>query len=518
MLIPHPAVKKPSVSSQKFISRSTYLYPVNLLRPTLLLLILVARLCAQPTDRPNVLFIAVDDLRTNLGCYGDTLAVTPQLDALAARGTLFARAFCQIAVCNPSRASMMTGRRPDDIGVVDLATHFRKKVPDAVTLPQLFKLHGYHSEAIGKIYHDPASARDEPSWSVPAQLDDTRAVRGKYATEENLRIYQPDGRMGQEKAAATEEADVADDAYIDGRVAQLAVERLSGLASRRQPFFLAVGFRRPHLPFSAPKQYWDLYDPVKLATVLQPEPPERAPDLALHGSVELRGYTDLPADGALSDAQVARLRHGYYAATSYVDAQIGRVLEALRSQGLEENTIVVVWSDHGFHLGEHGLWAKTTNYEADTRVPLLIAAPGKATAARTEALVELIDVYPTLAQLCGLPVPPEVTGQSLVANLADPALPGCDGALSQFGRPWGAGRASFVHMGYSVRTATHRYVEWRRITTGEVDARELYAYEGDELFERTNLASDPNFGAIMRSLATLLPPSSAAGPASEEFR
>ncbi len=478
---------------------------MNILRSGLLLLVTTAPLCAQPADRPNVLFIAVDDLRTNLGCYGDPLAVTPHLDALAGRGTLFTRAYCQIAVCNPSRASMMTGRRPDDIGVVDLATHFREKVPNAITLPQLFKEHGYRSEAVGKIYHDTPALRDEPSWSVPVQLDDTRAVRGKYVTEENLLIYQPGGRMGQEKAAATEMADVLDDAYIDGRVAQLAVERLGALATGRKPFFLAVGFRRPHLPFSAPRRYWDLYDPETLAEPSSPEPPSGAPALALHASVELRGYTDLPSDGSLSPAQIARLRHGYYAATSYADAQIGRVLEALRVHGLEETTIVVVWSDHGFHLGEHGLWAKTTNYEADTRVPLLIAAPGKATAARTEALVELIDVYPTIAGLCGIPVPSAVEGRSLAPILSNPALPGRVGALSQFGRPWSAGRPEFVHMGYAVRTSTHRYVEWRRTDTGRVDNRELYAYEGDELFEQSNLASDPRHSELIRELAAMLP-------------
>jgi iduronate 2-sulfatase len=468
---------------------------------------------AAPAPRPNVLFIVVDDLRTNLGCYGDPLAVTPHLDRLAARGTTFTRAYAQIAVCNPSRASVMTGRRPDSIRVWDLRTHFRQTVPDVVTLPQHFKHQGYHTGAIGKIYHDPATFRDRPSWSVPEQLDDTAAVRGKYASEENLRIYQPGGKRGQEKAAATEAADVPDNAYIDGRVADLAVERIRNLATQPQPFFLAVGIRRPHLPFSAPKRYWDLYDPAKLKNVPQPQPPRGAPAVALHESVELRGYTDMPAKGPWTPGQITTLRHGYYAATSYADAQIGRVLAALREQGLEKHTVVIVWSDHGFHLGEHGLWAKTTNYEIDTRVPLIVAYPGQPHAgAKTSALVELLDLYPTLVDLCGLPAVAGLEGRSLRPWLENPGRTGPAAAFSQFARPW-IYRENPELMGYAVRTATHRYVEWRRFGTREVAARELYAYRGgsheheraDDLLETENLAESPAEAARVKELAALLP-------------
>lgn len=455
--------------------------------------------------RPNVLFLAVDDLRTNLGCYGDPVAITPHLDALAARGRAFTRAYCQIAVCNPSRASLMTGRRPDTLKVWDLNTHFRKTTPDVITLPQHFKNNGYHTEAIGKIYHDPATFRDAPSWSVPAQLDDTGAVRGKYAAPENLAIYQPNGKRGQEKAAATEAADVPDNAYIDGRVADLAIQRLHALAEQSKPFFLAVGIRRPHLPFSAPKRYWDLYDPAKLRTVPQPQPPRGAPALALHDSTELRGYTGIPEKSPLSPDQITTLRHGYYAATSYADAQIGRVLAALREQNLERNTIVVLWSDHGFHLGEHGLWTKTTNYEADTRVPFIVAYPNNPHAgAKTSALVELIDVYPTLADLCRLPLPPGLEGRSLRPWLESPAHPSSPAAFSQFARPWQY-RDKPEAMGYAVRTPTHRYIEWRRFGTREVIARELYAYRNDELFETENLADSPAEAARLRELSALLP-------------
>lgn len=457
---------------------------------------------AEP--RPNVLFIAVDDLRTDLGCYGDPVAITPNIDALAARGVRFSHAYCQVAVCNPSRASLMTGRRPDSIKVWDLKTHFRTNVSDVVTLPQYFKDRGYHSEAIGKIYHDPPYFRDAPSWSVPAQLDDTEGVRGKYASADNLRIYQPNGKPGQEKAAATEAADVPDNAYIDGRVADLAIAQLRTLAAQSQPFFLAVGFRRPHLPFSAPQRFWDLYKSAKLDTVPHPEPPRGAPAVALHDSPELRGYTDMPELGPISPDKVAMLRHGYYAATSFSDAQVGRLLAALRQQGLENNTIVVVWGDNGYHLGEHGLWSKTTNYEVDTRVPLIIAYPGQQhPGTASSALVELLDIYPTLVDLCALPIPAGLEGRSLRPWLESPGRAGPAAAFSQFARPWPYGKQPDV-MGYAVRTATHRYIEWRRFGTRDVVARELYALGGDEMFETENLADRPAEAARVRELSALL--------------
>lgn len=459
---------------------------------------------AEPA-RLNVLFLVVDDLRTNLGCYGDPVAITPSIDALAARGVRFSHAYAQQAVCNPSRASVLTGRRPDTLRVWDLQTHFRQNLPDVVTLPQHFKYHGYHTEAIGKIFHDPPKFRDAPSWSVPAQLDDTEGVRGKYASAENLQIYQPEGKKGREKAAATDTADVPDNAYIDGRVADLAATRVRTLASQAQPFFLAVGFRRPHLPFSAPSRFWNQYDPEKLKTVPQPEPPRGAPAVALHDSAELRGYTDMPKLGPLTPAQITTLRHGYYAATSFTDSQIGRVLAALRESGAEKNTLIVLWSDHGYHLGEHGLWAKTTNYEVDTRVPLIIARPREShPGASSSALTELLDVYPTLADLCGLPAPAGTEGRTLRPWLDDPAAPSRLAAFSQFPRPWTYGDRPEV-MGYAVRTATHRYVEWRRLGTREIVARELYALAPGQGFETENIAGFAAESRRLRELAALLP-------------
>jgi iduronate 2-sulfatase len=473
-------------------------------------LVAIGLACAAPsfaaaTARPNVLFIAVDDLRVNLGCYGDEFAITPHLDNLAARGTVFARAYAQQAVCNPSRQSLLSGRRPDSIRVWNLHTHFRKTAPDVVSLPEHFKLNGYFAQGIGKIYHGFEGMSDPQSWSVPEQYEYVAKV-DDYRLPENRKPAR-----GQ-KQMATEFADALDDEYPDGKVAAAAVAVLDRVGREKagRPFFLAVGIRKPHLPFTAPKKYWDMYESVPLPPVEPAAPPRNGPELALHDSGELRGYVDVPATGDLSPELIARLRRGYYAATSFADAQLGRVLQALDRNGLRDNTVVVVWGDHGFHLGEHGLWTKNTNYEADARVPLIIAAPGqKRTGTTTHALVELLDLYPTLLELCRLPVREKLEGQSIAGWLDDPERRGRDGAFSQFPRPW-SGRAQPEIMGYTVRTATHRYVEWRRVESGEVVARELYAYNGDELFEIENLADYPGEQERCKQLAALLPASLAA--------
>ena len=438
---------------------------------------------AASSSKPNVLFIAVDDLRPQMGCYGDTNAVTPHMDKLARRGMVFQRAYCQQAVCNPSRASLMTGRYPDTIRVWNLRTHFRKNVPNVVTLPQHFKNHGYHTECIGKIYHDPRRFRDAPSWSAPEQLAFTREVRGKYVLKENLRTYQPNGRPGNEKAAATECADVPDNAYIDGRVSEMAVKRLQALSRQDKPFFLAVGFRRPHLPFSAPKKYWDMQKPKLIGKVPNPKPPTGVPEIALHNWGELRGYTDIPRRGKLTDAQTARLRHGYYAAMSYIDAQIGKLLAELERQGLRKNTVICLWGDHGWHLGEHALWGKTTNFELDCRAPLVFAIPGQKTGGqRTRSLVEFVDIYPTLVDLCGLPAAEGLEGLSLTPVLKDATAGVRDAALSQFPR--------HGTMGYSIRTDRYRYTAWIDTKSGKTVARELYDHNSDS-GETINLAEHP---------------------------
>ena len=448
-----------------------------------------------PSGRLNVLFIAVDDLRPQLGCYGDSLAITPNIDRLAANGMVFNRAYCQQAVCAPSRASVLTGRRRDVTKVWDLKTHFRKALPDVITLPQYFKDNGYETRAVGKIYHDPRDAQDPISWSAPETLSVTDEAGGKYVLSENLKTKH------SWKAAATECADVPDTAYVDGRVRKAAVEAIRAMKDTN--FFLAVGFRRPHLPFSAPKKYWELYNDVVIPKPEHPEPPSDVPAVALHTSVELRGYTDIPDVGPLSDTQIEHLRRGYYASISFVDAQIGFLLDELENQGLLDHTIIVLWSDHGFHLGELDLWCKTTNFELDTRVPLLVAAPGMSQAGkRTEAIVELVDIYPTLTDLAGLPVPRAVDGVSLEPLMTRPGRAWKNVAFSQFPRPWMYKDTPAV-MGYSVRSETYRYTEWRRLADGVVVASELYRYDHAGI-ETENLVAQPGYEKVVRKMSSLL--------------
>ena len=444
--------------------------------------------------QPNVLFIAVDDLRVELGCYGNTPAKTPHIDQLARRSVLFERAYCQQAVCNPSRASLLTGRRPDTLRIWDLPTHFRQRHPEIVTLPQHFKQHGYFTQNIGKIFHNWRQDihGDPTSWSVPAVMH--------YATHGSDKP-EITGQLPSSTATTIrcECRDVPDSAYFDGRIADLATEALHNLRDRR--FFLAVGFWKPHLPFNAPKRYWDLYQREQLSLPASPSPPVAVPPVALHNGRELLGSQGRH----LSDDEVLELRHGYYAAISYLDTQVGRVISELDRLGLSDNTIIVFWSDHGFHLGEHGLWCKTSNFELDARVPLIVATPtmtplerGK----RTRALVELLDLYPTLTDLCGLPAPDGLEGVSLRPILQDPSRTGKQGAFTQHPRPaYYQGEPEV--MGCSVRTQRFRYTEWRAFRSGEVVARELYDHQNDP-GETRNIVDAPPDLAGLEQAARLL--------------
>lgn len=459
---------------------------------TSILLVGHQRVKAQTASRPNVLFIAVDDLRSNDGNFA---AITPNIDRLAKKGVVFNRAYCQQAVCGPSRASVLTGRRPDVTKVWDLKTHFRQALPDAVTLPQYFKQHGYAARNVGKIYHDSKEAQDPVSWSAPEIKAITDAAGPKYVLPEN----QPTN--GSWKKASWECLEVPDTAYVDGQVARAAVNVIREL--KDSSFFLAVGFRRPHLPFSAPKRYWDLYNPREIPLPSPDSAPEAAPKIALHDGVELRGYNDIPDSGAIPVTKIQQLRHGYYASISYIDAQIGRLIDELEQQGLMENTVIVLWSDHGFHLGELGLWAKTTNFEMDTRVPLIICSPQVGVKeSNTEALVELIDIYPTLAELAGLAIPDELEGKSMVPLLKDPTRPWKKAAFSQFPRPW-MYKNEPKYMGYSVRTKEYRYTEWVNMGDGAVESKELYHYSPSTL-EKRNLAGSKEHSRIEKSMMKLL--------------
>ena len=432
----------------------------------------------QPDQPLNVLFIAVDDMRVELGCYGDPIVKSPNLDALAKRSLLFERAYCQQAVCNPSRASILTGLRIDTLGFCDLPTHFRERHPNIVTLPQLFKKAGYETHGIGKIFHnahqDPKRG-DPISWSSPQRFhygshgEDIAHVAG---------VRPPD----LIPIARAEKRDVPDNAYLDGRIADAAVQTLAEL--KDTSFFLATGFWKPHLPFNAPAKYWDMYDEDDIALPENPQPPANVPPIALHDGRELmRDYKS-----GLTDDQVRTLRHGYYAAITYVDAQIGKVIDQLDRLGLADNTIIVFWSDHGFHLGEHDLWCKNSNFELDARVPLMISVPGQTTAGkRTESFAELLDVYPTLAEICRLKPTHELQGVSLRPIIEDVNASVRSFALTQNPRPpYRKKNVDPDVMGYSVRTESFRYTQWRRYKTDQIVAAELYDHDIDPM-ETKNL-------------------------------
>jgi len=448
----------------------------------------------------NVLFIAIDDLRPALGCYGDATAITPNIDRLARRGMAFRRAYCQQAVCSPSRLSLMTGRRPDTIRVWDLATHFRETLPDVVTLPQHFKNHGYHTRSIGKIYHGGGKpAKDPPSWSEQPLYDTTRDASTRYALPKNL------AGTGL-KRSATEAADVPDNNYIDGIVCDTAIEALGKLKAKAQPFFLAVGFRKPHLPFCAPQKYWDLYDRAKIPLPVSSEHPQGAPELAVRSWNELEGYTDIPAGGRFTTDKVRELRHGYYACVSYVDALAGRLLDELVRLKLVDNTVIVLWGDHGYHLGEQGLWTKANNYELSTRAPLILAVPDHAKpGSTTDALVEFVDLYPTLAEACGLPLPEGLEGTSLLPLLEQPDRAWKSAVFSQYPR-MGTGSRHRGHgdiMGYAVRADRYRYVEWREWKSRQVVARELYDHMSDPN-ETCNVVNQAERSNIAKELSRVL--------------
>ncbi|MEP7361640.1 MAG: sulfatase [Acidobacteriota bacterium] len=458
-----------------------------------------AFLRGQSAARRNVLFIGVDDLRPQLGCYGDRFAKSPNIDGLASRGVTFDRAYCQQAVCGPSRSSLLTGLRPDTIRVYDLNTSFRVAVPDAVTLPQLFLNHGYHTENIGKIFHGTELMNDRRSWSVPERLNMV-TKREQYALTKNKPAED------WTKTVATERADVPDDGYIDGRVALDAVETLQRLKGK--PFFLGVGITKPHLPFTAPGKYWDQFNRAQLPLPPNLEWPKDAPRFAIPTYSELRSYADFPDEGPISEAKMREAIHGYYAASSYADACIGKVLNELDRLGLRDNTVVVLWGDHGWHLGENTHWGKSTNFEICTRVPMIVSAPGAGKAGvHSPALVECVDMYPTLAELCGLPAPSTLEGTSMARLLKDPRRHWKTAAFSQYPRSskTSVGSAAILGgdvMGYSMRTNDYRYNEWRD-KGGHVLDTELYDHIKDPA-ETVNVAGQASYGKVLTEMKKMM--------------
>lgn len=451
-------------------------------------------------DAPNVLFIPVDDLRPQLRCFGHEQMISPNLDRLAAEGTAFVRTHCQQAVCAPSRASLLSGLRPDSTRVWDLNTPLSTTRPEIVTLPRWFRAHGYTAISLGKVYHhrvkDDPEGWSEPPWEARYTTHGSEELR--QARIEANRIDREAGRKPTWRGPSTEALDVPDQHYGDGALTERALEDMRRLAQASEPFFLAVGYHRPHLPFACPQRYWDLYPRESINLADNPFRPKDCPDIALHNWGELRRYSDIPGEGDLPEEKARELIHGYYACTSFIDAQVGRLLDELDALGLRENTIVCLWGDHGWQLGEHGLWCKHTNFETSTHSPLIISAPGQATAGEpTRALCEFVDIYPTLCELTGLPLPEHLEGTSLAPLMDEPTRPWKRAAFSQYPRSGGI-------MGYSMRTDRYRYTEWRAERgAGEVVATELYDHEVDP-GENVNVAGLPENAGLVAELAAQL--------------
>ena len=444
--------------------------------------------------RPNVLLICVDDLRPQLGCYGYEGMVSPNIDRLAAEGRRFTHHYVQSAVCGPSRCSMLTGRPQTtwDCWGKDRRRGTEPERP--VSVAHLFRRSGYRTVCIGKVSHQPGGVMDpeQKVHQVPFSWDRAYAPVGEWETPWRAffscaggKAYNKVIRMKKDEPRLPHErADVPDTGYADGLNARAAVNELRTLARGEAPFFLAVGFYKPHLPFNAPQRYWDLYDRERIALAENAWPPKHIdPAISLHNSFELTThYHWPPGPGNVSDENARLLRHAYFACVSYVDAQIGKVLDEARRLGLDRNTVVVLWSDHGWHLGEHGMWGKQTNFEVAARSPLIIRAPGmKAAGTPAHGFAESVDLYPTLADLCGLAPPDGLTGTSLVPMLRDPDAPGKPTAYSFHPR----GNL----MGRTLRTSRWRLVRWTHKKTGQPAQVELYDHQADP-DENVNVAGE----------------------------
>ena len=506
------------------------------------------------TQRPNVLFLVVDDLRPELGCYGKDYIKSPNIDGLARSGMVFNHAFCQQAVCSPSRTSVMTGTRPDTTKVWDLVTHFRDTLPDVVTLGQQFKTNGYFVQGMGKIFH--GGLDDPATWSVPwqepkapvyalaedadlvgkniqpvdedgknnkgaspdaysvpknaesdktgssnASADKKGKKKGKKAKAGATPAGGSEGGKANSRGPIYECADVPDNTFVDGKTADLAVKTLDEISKKSQPFFLAVGFHKPHLPWVAPKKYWDLYDPAKIDLAPNPYLPVDAPEYAvLPNDGEVRAYKGVPPSGPIPQEVQHKLKQAYFAGTSYTDAQIGRVLAELDRLNLRSNTIIVLWGDHGWKLGEHMAWGKHSNVENDVNAPLILSAPGmKKTGAHSDALVEFVDIYPTLCDVANIPMPGNLEGVSMKPLLDNPNLKWKTAAFSQYPRNAGKTGAGKL-MGYTMRTERYRFTVWVSDTDhSKVDSTELYDHQVDPQ-ENQNIAKKPENAELVSQL------------------
>ncbi len=437
---------------------------------------------------PNVLFIAVDDLRPELASYGATHIKSPHLDKLAAQSVRFDRAYCMVPTCGASRASMMTSVRPTPDRFVSYTARADTEAPWALTLNTHFQANGYRTGSLGKVFHFPNDSLS--GWSDAPW----RPSLPHYQLPANAALEKQ-----KRRGPPTEAAPVADDAYGDGALANAAVERLQALAANpAQPFFLAVGFYKPHLPFVAPQPYWDLYPPETIKLPDNYQLPTNAPAESSHNWGELRAYDGIPAKGPITDDTARNLIRGYYACVSYTDAQIGKVLAELDRLGLAENTIVVLWGDHGWNLGDHTYWNKHSTFESSMRIPLLVCAPGIAGGTHTAGLTESIDLYPSLCELTGLPIPATVEGKSFVPLLRFPDRPWAEAAVGRYGP------------GDTIRTDRYRYTEYRSNRgAGPRQSDMLYDHDTDAV-ENHNIALQPELADTVQSLNQVLQATKAA--------
>jgi arylsulfatase A-like enzyme len=456
---------------------------------------LLTHMASAETDRPNVLFIAVDDLRPQLACYGKTFMKTPHFDELARRSVLFERAYCMVPTCGASRASLMTGLRPTPNRFVSYTARADKEAPNAVTLNSHFKNNGYTTISLGKIFHftgDNVAGWSEKPWR-PTTSDYQDGAAERKAIADHKAKYPQRTKV---RGFAYEAAEVPDANYRDHQSASKAIEYLEEFQDSDSPFFLAVGFFKPHLPFCAPKRYWDLYDFDSIDLPSNYGPPKGAPQGAVHTSGELRAYAGIPPKGPVDREQARHLIHGYYACVSFIDAQLGRLLAALDETGLAENTIVVLWGDHGWQLGEHGMWNKHSCFETSMHTPLFVSAPrdlagalGINPGSRTPALTEFIDIYPSLCELTGIETPKHVEGKSFVPLMKDP---------SKEGKPHAVGRFT---VGDTIRTDMYRYSEYRdRRGAGQLTGKMLYDHRTDP-DENTNVVKAPSNASTVTALS-----------------
>lgn len=447
--------------------------------------------CTRPKKKPNILFIAVDDLRPELGCYGHQIVKSPNIDKLAAEGTLFTNTFCNVPVCGASRSSLLTGIRPTRERFVTYFTRMSEDSPGAITIQGHLKQHGYTTISLGKVAHHPDDNEDhwsEGPWrpDYPAEIG-TQVNWRDYQSAENKEIA---GTRQDGSALPYEWPDIEDNTYYDGRIAARAVQDIERLSAAKQPFFLAVGFLKPHLPFNAPKKYWDLYDPDKINLPDNYYRPEKAPDAAIHNFGELRAYYDVPPTGPVTEEMAKKLIHGYFACVSYTDAQIGRVLQALEKNGEAENTIVILWGDHGWNLGEHTLWCKHCNFKTSLQVPMILKAPGTKSNQQSAALTEFVDIFPTLCDLVDVPKPDQLQGTSFVPLLKNPDQPWKKAVFSQWIK------------GATVKTERYSYTEWTK-DDGDVYARMLYDHQTDPN-ENINIVDREGNRDIVRQLVDVL--------------